>query len=259
MTSRRDTANACLLPSSAVGQGRIDGGFGFPNRATVFFSSLKQPRARLPQSRRALRLCNLTRYTRPADGLIPFTEFGRRIIRGQSLTQRKPGPMIRFISSLAIASLGAVSALAGTGELAGHRYLHRSAVIVVAQGGTVGGTIGKQRKSVSGGEEAAEPRRTAPPSRRKTAPATGSRTSRQPAASRCGRAAGTWAWFNGRTVTIGAGGTASSGSLTASWSCIGGQLVIMWSHGYTDRLTLSPDGNRLSGTNGIIAVSGKRK
>lgn len=167
--------------------------------------------------------------------------------------------MIRLISSLAIASLGAVSAHAGTGELAGYGYLHRSAGIVVAQGGTVGGTIGKQRKSVSGGDEPTERRRAAPPPRRKTAPATGSRTSRQPAASRCGRAAGTWAWFNGGTVTIGAGGTASSGSLTASWSCMGGQIIIVWSHGYTDRLTLSPDGNRLSGTNGIIAVSGRRK
>ena len=165
--------------------------------------------------------------------------------------------MIRLLSFLAIASLGAASALVGTGEAAAAQDLHRSAGFLVAQAGSTGGTIGKQRKSVSGGEEPAEPRRATPQPPRRGTPV--ARSPREPKSPACGRAAGTWAWFNGRTVTIGANGSASSGSLTASWSCIGGQIVIVWSHGYTDRLTLSPDGNRLSGTNGIIAVSGKRK
>jgi hypothetical protein len=33
---------------------------------------------------------------------------------------------------------------------------------------------------------------------------------------------------------------------------------MVWSHGYTDRLTLSSDGSRLEGTNGFVRVWGNR-
>ena len=47
--------------------------------------------------------------------------------------------------------------------------------------------------------------------------------------------------------------------LTGSASCSGEHITIQWSHGFTDQMTLSADGDQLTGTNGLIPLSGSRK
>lgn len=124
--------------------------------------------------------------------------------------------------------------------------------IIFAQAGSTGGSIGKQGKSASGGGEAPAPRRSAPPPSQITAPA--------PAASPCAKIPGVWSWFIGPDVTFHAGGKLTSPLFNATWSCDNGKVVISWSHGFVDRLTLSADGTHLSGTNQAgTAVSGIRK
>lgn len=120
-----------------------------------------------------------------------------------------------------------------------------------AQAGSTGGTIGKTDKSESGSEPAA----TAPASQ----PRKPSGAARNVPASSCNRMPGSWSWFNGVTVVIRADGTASDGPHTARWSCSNGAVVMHWSHGYTDRLSLSQDGTHLQGTNGFVTVSGSRR
>ncbi len=117
----------------------------------------------------------------------------------------------------------------------------------IAQAGSTGGTIGKTEKSESGGG-LAEPQ-----------PRKQSGSTRSAPASSCSGMPGNWSWFNGMTVVIRPGGTASDGSHTATWSCSNGAVVMRWSHGYTDRLSLSQDGAHLQGTNGFITVSGSRR
>jgi hypothetical protein len=118
------------------------------------------------------------------------------------------------------------------------------------QAGATGGTIGKQDKSVSGGEERTAPKRSARPTR-----------SRETHSTTCGKLAGGWSWFIGGDVFIKAGGTFAQPQtrLTGTWLCDGDHVVMLWSHGFTDRLTLSPDGMHLSGTNGLMTVTGDRK
>jgi hypothetical protein len=119
------------------------------------------------------------------------------------------------------------------------------------QPGSTGGTIGKREKSISGGEKGAKPIPPAVPAKPAAAPA------RAPASSPCPGIAGVWtakgAWnvlFGSGDTTINADGTAShrSGN-TARWSCSGGTYVFVWTHGFTDRVSLSPDGKSLTGTN----------
>jgi hypothetical protein len=113
-----------------------------------------------------------------------------------------------------------------------------------AQAGSTGGTIGKQNKSVSGSEEGTGRPLKSP---------------RKANVSGCAKAIGTWGWFNGGTTIIKADGTATSEAATANWSCINGQVVITWSTGWNDRLSISADGNHLEGTNGFIRVSANRR
>ncbi len=77
----------------------------------------------------------------------------------------------------------------------------------------------------------------------------------------CSRLPGLWSWFVGGDVSINANGTLSQAAtrLTGTWTCTNGQVVMFWSHGWTDRLTLSPDGTSLNGTNGLIPVWGRRR
>ena len=126
---------------------------------------------------------------------------------------------------------------------------------VFAQAGSIGGTVGKTDKSQSGVHE--EPSFRPEPRARKPAKQAGA--PRGTEASSCSRMPGTWSWFNGGSVVIRPGGTATGGGLTATWSCKNDFVVMHWSHGYTDRLTLSRDGSHLEGTNGIIAVTGDRR
>ncbi len=125
---------------------------------------------------------------------------------------------------------------------------------VFAQADSIGGTIGKTYKSQSGGYE--EPSFRPEPKARKPANPVG--VPRNIRASSCSKMPGNWSWFNG-SVIIRPDGTATGGHVTATWSCKNDFVVMHWSHGYTDRLTLSRDGTHLEGTNGVITVTGDRR
>jgi hypothetical protein len=113
--------------------------------------------------------------------------------------------------------------------------------IAQGQAGSIGGTIGKTDKSVSGGDKETEPQR----------------------ASSCAKLIGVWSWFIGGDVTFKSDGSyvQPQSSLTGTWTCKSDYVLMLWSHGYTDRLTLSRDGTHLEGSNsnGFDGVSGDRK
>lgn len=77
---------------------------------------------------------------------------------------------------------------------------------------------------------------------------------------------GVWAWFANGDVTFRPDGTLVQGDLTGRWTKDGPRVNVQWSHGYYDFLTLSADGQHLSGygsrdpkaTSGF-AVSANRK
>jgi hypothetical protein len=105
------------------------------------------------------------------------------------------------------------------------------------QPGSTGGNVGKQDKSVSGGnasEDSSSPHHSV---------AKGSS---------CGRIAGTWKWVLGTATVISSNGSANnSAGPTATWTCDGGQYVFVWSNGYTDHISLSTDGNRIDAVNNV--------
>jgi hypothetical protein len=122
---------------------------------------------------------------------------------------------------------------------------------VFGQAGSTGGTIGKTDKSISGGEEQTEPRRG--PSESKSPPR-GDVAKEKPTDSSCQKIVGRWAWhyWTGTTETVfsrGGTGQNTPTGLTNTWTCADGIATIKWSHGYTDRATLSRDGSSLSITN----------
>jgi hypothetical protein len=130
---------------------------------------------------------------------------------------------------------------------------------VLAQSGSVGGTIGKRDKSVSGGEEAERPLVSARPKRS---------AAETPSGRPCDRIAGTWSWYLGLTDSVFyKDGTAShpSSGATGKWSCAGKTVNVVWSHQgtlRTDRITLSNDGNSIfvvSPWGGGIKFTGTRR
>ncbi len=66
---------------------------------------------------------------------------------------------------------------------------------------------------------------------------------------RCRNLPGVWEWVVNGNVNFFRDGRLRQGSLTGSWACNGRHTVIAWSHGYTDRLEMSEDGNYMSGLN----------
>ncbi|MBI4275517.1 MAG: hypothetical protein HY659_12550 [Rhizobiales bacterium] len=121
---------------------------------------------------------------------------------------------------------------------------------VLAQAGSIGGTIGKQGKSVSGGDESSPPTQAAPTP---APPASGSQrsASREPARSGCRSIAGTWNWSGGlfgRNDTVfSSDGTAKHRSgFTGTWNCQGGGIYLHWKNWWQGSLQLSPDGRRLT-------------
>ena len=115
-----------------------------------------------------------------------------------------------------------------------------------AQAGSIGGIVGKMDKSISG--EAAPNQPRAPVSHKSPA-------QQGPSGGGCGNILGTWTsgWsslFGAGDVTINQGGGATHKSgITGRWSCNDGKVIIVWSHGYTDRLSMSADGQSLTGKN----------
>ena len=121
-----------------------------------------------------------------------------------------------------------------------------------AQSGNVGGTIGKKDKVVTGGDV---------PANRPARKARAAADTANPGG--CRSIIGTWAWFNNLAVVFKSDRTAvATNGDTSTWTCNGGMYLVTWkSMGHTDRLTLSSDGRRLSGTSTLlgIAVSATRK
>jgi hypothetical protein len=112
-----------------------------------------------------------------------------------------------------------------------------------AQAGSTGGTLGESDKSVAG-ERDIDSEQKSPRANRAAHRPTAERSS-----SSCQRVVGTWDWFIGPTVTFKDDGTGGNSLFTFTWTCSGGNYVLVWSHGYTDRVKLSADGKSLDGKN----------
>ena len=116
-----------------------------------------------------------------------------------------------------------------------------------AQAGSTGGTVGKQDKSLSGGEETSAPRRDTRPG--KPAPATSSSPPREKE-TRCMAIVGTWTWYLGLTeATFNQNGSMrNSNGGTGTWTCPRAIGSATWSNGppVTETYTMSKDGNSLS-------------
>jgi hypothetical protein len=140
----------------------------------------------------------------------------------------------------------------------------------LAQAGSTGGTIGKQDKSISGGDDAADSRRVAParkPPRSAGSRRTEEKTSKQDegASSGCGRLAGVWTangWYNaiyGRgDVVLGADGSARHVSgIVGVWTCRSGHFVMHWKNWTHGEGTVSNDGNTVTFADGGTMTRGK--
>lgn len=121
-----------------------------------------------------------------------------------------------------------------------------------AQAGSTGGTIGKQDKSISGGEDAAGSQRVVP-MRKPALPARQSAAT-APTGGPCNRIVGTWLWYNGVSVTVHSNSntTTQSDGNSATVVCAGGTYSFTWLGIHTVRETLSSDGKRLSGDESAV-------
>jgi hypothetical protein len=117
-----------------------------------------------------------------------------------------------------------------------------------AQAGSTGGTIGKQDKSISGGDDAANSRHAVPV--RKPSRSARQSVATTPAGDPCGRIVGKWLWYNGVVVTVPSNSnrTIQSDGNSASIVCAQGTYTFTWFGFATTQMTLSPDGKKLSGT-----------
>lgn len=120
-----------------------------------------------------------------------------------------------------------------------------------AQAGSTGGIIGKTNKSQSGADETPSIP-PVPKSHKQASP-------RNIDTSSCSKMPGVWSWFQAGDVTVKPDGTMTQGSASGTWSCKNDKVVMFWSAGWTDRLTLLRDGSHLEGTNGFITVTGDRR
>jgi hypothetical protein len=127
-----------------------------------------------------------------------------------------------------------------------------------AQAGSTGGTIGKQEKSISGGDDAPAPRRAGPAG--KPFRSASHSVATAPTGGPCSRIIGTWLWYNGVSVTVNSNNTTTqSDGNTASVVCAEGVYSFTWFGVAKSQMTLSPDGKRLSGTSLIGATSAVRR
>jgi len=123
-----------------------------------------------------------------------------------------------------------------------------------AQAGSIGGTIGKTNKSVSGGDE--KPRQRTTPKKRASLAATEDQAS---FGKGCARVVGRWTgWGN---ITIRANGTwqiAGGGAAddAGRWVCNGNSYVFRSpTSGLEARYTLSQDGNTLNGSSSMTGFA----
>src|SRR5579871_2894250 len=123
--------------------------------------------------------------------------------------------------------------------------------VAQVQPGSTGGSIGKQDKSISGGEETPVSHPLAKKLRQSSEASPAADLGRG-----CGRIVGSWTWrasvFSWRIVVKPNGVATHSidNGTNGTWSCKDGNAVFVWANGkYLDHVTLSPEPNRLEGTN----------
>jgi hypothetical protein len=136
-----------------------------------------------------------------------------------------------------------------------------------AQAGSAGGSIGKQGKSVSGGESAPEPRRAAPkpaPPRQSRARSAAAEPKPRAAPSICAQVTGaTWSsWAAGMfgpgdTTFAGGGRAVHRSGITGNWSCSGSKMLLQWPGETMRPMTMSADGKTLLGEDGQTRFSRK--
>jgi hypothetical protein len=121
------------------------------------------------------------------------------------------------------------------------------APVAFAQAGSTGGTVGKQDKSVSGGDTKSEVGRAA------KSPAHNS-------TERCGGIVGVWAFSNGVDVSVNPDGGATANGWHASWTCQANVITIRWP-AFVDNYTIGSDGRSLSGASGLTGehLTARRK
>jgi hypothetical protein len=127
-----------------------------------------------------------------------------------------------------------------------------------AQAGNTGGTIGKQDKSISGGEQANTPRAALHPKQSITKPRETS------SGNSCNRIVGTWTWYLGLTETVFfKGGTArNSFGPTGTWSCASTTINVVWDNGVREHYSISQEGSSMvvsSSWGGGITFTATRK
>jgi hypothetical protein len=131
-----------------------------------------------------------------------------------------------------------------------------------AQAGSIGGSVGKQDKTISGSEEADRPRAAPHPNPPAAKP-------HESASGRsCSRIVGRWSWYLGVSDSVfhrdGSALHPASGT-PGKWTCTGDTVSVVWGTGgssRTDRITLLPDGNSIfvdSPWGGGIKFTGTRR
>ena len=115
----------------------------------------------------------------------------------------------------------------------------------LAQAGSIGGSVGKQEKSISGSEEADRPRVAPRPKR------SASKAQETSSDHSCGRIVGRWSWYRGNESVFYKDGSArhSPSGAAGKWTCAGDTVSVVWSHRgarrATNRITVSQDGNSI--------------
>jgi hypothetical protein len=113
----------------------------------------------------------------------------------------------------------------------------------VAQAGSIGGTLGKTDKSASGGDEQID----SSVAHRRRPPARHSAMTERSTVGSCQGIVGTWKWPLGHDWVFDQNGsTHSTRGYTGNWRCDGGAVVINWSSGEIDHLTIAQDGHSFS-------------
>lgn len=134
----------------------------------------------------------------------------------------------------------------------------------MAQSGSTGGSIGKQRKSASGSDEPATPKAAPEPKQRRVSTRSQESKSGSRKSNACGQMGGTWTangWWNmiyGRgDVVLNSNGTARHNSgIVGSWTCTGNHFVMDWKDWAHGEGTVSSDGNTITFGDGNTMTRG---
>jgi hypothetical protein len=122
----------------------------------------------------------------------------------------------------------------------------------MAQAASTGGTVGKQDKSASGGEEQVQPKS-------RLHKGTSRPAADKSKSSGCGNMVGTYKWILGTTTVVKADGTTThSTGPHGTWTCANGQLTIVWNNGHLDHLTPTATGVSVLTTNTGIQFDAPR-